>query len=221
MCGRRSVQSMQTLQNRWRAEFSAERSIPNSARKRVPAEVISAPLSPRTMYSRKVRASVSGAVGPAGAGDKRRPAALRDSAADRDPPRHCLVSQHHDGVRDADRGDSVRTGARNAVSRRPGDDRDRQGDGRGGSHASHRERGAESELRCGFTLGKDHDRRNPVTPMRRGEGPLTTRCRLLLAPPGKSLKGHFDPFPPPRLNGRCPFRRYVLVPWSAARPDVQ
>ena len=32
--------------------------------------------------------------------------------------------------------------------------------------------------------------------------------------------GHFDPFPPARPNGRCPFRRYVLVPWSAARPDV-
>jgi hypothetical protein len=29
--------------------------------------------------------------------------------------------------------------------------------------------------------------------------------------------GHFDPFPPPRLNGRCPFRRYVRAPWSAAR----
>src|SRR5215472_17118573 len=23
--------------------------------------------------------------------------------------------------------------------------------------------------------------------------------------PRRSLKGHFDPFPPPRLNGRCPF----------------
>ena len=33
--------------------------------------------------------------------------------------------------------------------------------------------------------------------------------------------GHFEPFPPARLNGRCPFRRYILVPWSAARPDVQ
>ena len=33
--------------------------------------------------------------------------------------------------------------------------------------------------------------------------------------------GHFDPFPPPRLNSGYPFRRYVLVPWSAARPDVQ
>jgi hypothetical protein len=36
-----------------------------------------------------------------------------------------------------------------------------------------------------------------------------------------SGRGHFDTFPPPRLNGRCPFRRYVLGPWSAARPDVQ
>jgi len=191
MCGRRSVQSMQTLQNRWRAEFSAERSIPNSARKRVPAEVISAPLSPRTMYSRKVRASVSGAVGPAGAGDKRRPAALRDSAADRDPPRHCLVSQHHDGVRDADRGDSVRTGARNAVSRRPGDDRDRQGDGRGGGRASHRERAAESELRCGFTLRKDHYRRIFLIAASSGEGVLTER-RTAAQP----WRGRTDPHAP-------------------------
>jgi hypothetical protein len=22
-------------------------------------------------------------------------------------------------------------------------------------------------------------------------------------------RGHFDPFPQPKLNGRCPFRRYV------------
>ena len=36
-----------------------------------------------------------------------------------------------------------------------------------------------------------------------------------------SAVGHFDPFPLPRVNGGCPFRRYVLVPWSAARPDVQ
>jgi hypothetical protein len=36
-----------------------------------------------------------------------------------------------------------------------------------------------------------------------------------------AASGHFDPFPPPRLNGRCLFRRYVLVPWSAARPDGQ
>src|SRR5215472_16540123 len=36
--------------------------------------------------------------------DMRRPTALRDTAAYRHPPRHCLVSQHHDGVRDAHRG---------------------------------------------------------------------------------------------------------------------
>ena len=32
-----------------------------------------------------------------------------------------------------------------------------------------------------------------------------SRCGLLLALPGKSLKGHFEPFPPPRRNGRYPF----------------
>ena len=32
--------------------------------------------------------------------------------------------------------------------------------------------------------------------------------------------GHFDPFPPPKLNGRCPFRRYVLGVNVAARLEA-
>ena len=45
----------------------------------------------------------------------------------------------------------------------------------------------------------------PDTLMRRGKGPLTTRCGPSLALPRKSLKGHEDAFPRPRLSARNGF----------------
>jgi hypothetical protein len=40
---------------------------------------------------------------------------------------------------------------------------------------------------------------------------MTTRCGLLLAVPGNSLKGHEDRFLPPRLNGRCRFSQTTFA----------
>src|SRR5271166_5812094 len=57
MCGRRSVQSRQGRQNRRRSVAAAKRSIPNSARNRLPSSVTCPPSSPSTMYSRLVRKS--------------------------------------------------------------------------------------------------------------------------------------------------------------------
>jgi len=41
--------------------------------------------------------------------------------------------------------------------------------------------------------------------LRQREGPQFTQLSQFPSWPRRSLKGHFDPFPPPRLNGRCSF----------------